>query len=209
VSAQPAEEIQMILTVIRDKEADLQLAAIAAVALYGANITIPFLEEIDGKQVPLPSRPAVADGGSLQVMCKTINGPYVRAGFLRAGFSTIELLSDPVIPVKPNLTNFVVECPDSTVPNSKVQVLLQLTVPATDCLCGAGLLVPYADGSSYSGDVSSDLKITVKCDNTDVSRVQAAFAALWQFFLHSSQDGPVQLLDLMLKLRKIRNDSKR
>ena len=48
----------MILTIIRDKEQDLELAGIAAAAICGAGLTQAF-------PGGLPSRGAVADGGSL------------------------------------------------------------------------------------------------------------------------------------------------
>jgi len=58
----------MILTVIRDREQDLSLAGLAAVALFGAGLTQLFP---DGS----PSRVDVADNGSLEVQCDTANGP--------------------------------------------------------------------------------------------------------------------------------------
>jgi hypothetical protein len=81
----------MILTVIRGKELDLQLAGIAATAICGAGLTQAF-------PGGFPSRDSVTDRGSLEVMCDTVNAPRVRAGFVRAGFDTIERVADPVIP---------------------------------------------------------------------------------------------------------------
>ena len=52
--------------------------------------------------------------------------------------------------------------------------------PAADALCGAGLTVAYADGRSYSGDLSSDATMNVQCDQTDAATVRQAFAVVWQ-----------------------------
>jgi len=155
----------MILTVIRDKEQDLQLAGIAATAICGAGLTQPF-------PGGLPSRPAVADGGSLQVMCDPANAPRVRAGFIRAGFDTIERVADPEIPPKTNIVTLAVGPED--------QKFLQMADPAFDALCGTGLTVAYPDGNSYSGDLFSDATANVQCDQADVAVVQQACAAVWQ-----------------------------
>jgi len=155
----------MILTVIRDKEQDLQLAGIAATAICGAGLTQPF-------PGGLPSRDAVADGGSLEVMCDQVNAPRVRAGFIRAGFNTIERVADPDIPPKTNVVTLAVGPED--------QKFLQMADPAFDALCGAGLTVAYADGNSYSGDLFFDTKANVQCDQADVAVVQQACAAVWK-----------------------------
>jgi hypothetical protein len=60
----------MILTVIRGKEQDLQLAGVAAAAVCGAGLTQPF-------PGGFPSRDAVADGGSLEVICDAVDAPRV------------------------------------------------------------------------------------------------------------------------------------
>ncbi len=155
----------MILTVIRDREQDLQLAGIAATAVCGAGFTQAF-------PGGLPSRPAVADGGSLQVMCDAVNAPRVRAGFIRAGFDTIERVADPEIPAKIKIVMVAVGPED--------QKFLQMADPAADALCGAGLTVAYSDGKSYSGDLISDATANVQCDQADVAVVQQAFAAVWK-----------------------------
>jgi hypothetical protein len=155
----------MILTIIRAKEPDLQLAGIAATAICGAGLTQPF-------PGGLPWRTAVADGGSLQVMCDPANAPRVRAGFIRAGFNTIETVGDPDIPPKPHVVAIAVGPED--------QKYLQMADPAADALCGAGLTVAYADGKSYSGDLFSDATVNVQCDPTDAAVVQQGFTAVWQ-----------------------------
>jgi hypothetical protein len=155
----------MILTIIRDREQDLQLAGIAATALCGAGFTRAF-------PGGLPSRPAVADKGSLQVMCETVNAPRVRAGFLRAGFDTIERVADPEIPPKTKIVTVVV--------GPEEQKFLQMADPAADALCGAGLTVAYPDGKSFSGDLFSDATANVQCDQADVAVVQQGFAAVWK-----------------------------
>src|SRR5208282_375342 len=157
----------MILTVIRDQQQDLQLAGVAATAICGTGLTQLF-------PGGLPSRGAVADGGSLEVMCDTANGPRVRAAFVRAGFDTIEKVADPQIPPKPNMVTVAF--------GPKDQKFLQMADPAADALCGAGLTVAYADGKSYSGDLFSDATANVQCDQADVAAVQQAFAAVWQLF---------------------------
>src|SRR5215471_4650396 len=123
----------MILTVIRDREQDLSLAALAAVALYGAELTQAFP---DGS----PSRVDVADNASLEVQCDAPNGPRVRQGFIRAGFDTIERLADPDLAAKQNIITLRV--------GPEHQQFLQMADPAADALCGAGVTIQYADGRS-------------------------------------------------------------
>jgi hypothetical protein len=160
----------MILTVIRGKEQDLQLAGIAATAVYGAGLIQPF-------PGGFPSRGAVADGGSLEVMCDAVNAPRVRAGFVRAGFDTIEKVADPQLPAKTKIVTLAV--------GPEEQKFLQIADPAADALCGAGLTVAYADGKSYSGDLFSDVTVKVQCDQTDAAIVQRAFAAVWTLLTSS------------------------
>jgi hypothetical protein len=114
-----------------------------------------------------PSRDSVADGGSLEVMCDTVNAPRVRAGFVRAGFHTIERVADPVIPPKGKIVTLVVRPED--------QKFLQMADPAADALCGAGLTAAYPDGKSYSGDLFSDATARVQCDQIDAAVVPAGF----------------------------------
>jgi hypothetical protein len=155
----------MILTVIRAREQDLQLAGIAATAVCGAGLTQPF-------PGGLPSRTAVADEGSLQVMCDEVNAPRVRAAFVRAGFDTIERVADLQIPTKTSIVTLAVGPED--------QNYLQMADPAADALCGAGLTVEYPDGRSYSGDLFSDATVSVQCDQIDATKVQQAFSAVWK-----------------------------
>ena len=155
----------MILTVIRDKEEDLQLGGIAATALCGAGLTQVF-------PGGFPSRSAVADGGSLEVMCDEVNAPRVRAGFVRAGFDTIERVAEPKIAPKTNIVTLTVG-PE----NPK---FLQMADPAADALCGAGLTVAYPNGKSYSGDLFSDPTAQVQCDQDDAAIVQQALGAVWK-----------------------------
>jgi hypothetical protein len=154
-----------ILTIIRDKEQDLELAGIAATAVCGAGLTQPFP---DGS----PSRGDVADGGSIEVQCDPALAPRVRAGFVRAGFDTIERVADPVILPKTKIVTIAV--------GPENQEYLQMADPATDALCGAGLTVAYPDGRSYSGDLSTDATVNVQCDQTDAGAVQRGFGAVWQ-----------------------------
>jgi hypothetical protein len=160
----------MILTVIRDKEQDLQLAGIAATAICGGGLTQPF----PGGPGGLPSRVDLADRGSLEVMCEQSNASRVRAAFIRAGFDTIERVADAEIPPKPNIVTLAVGPED--------QKFLQMADPAFDALCGAGLTVAYAEGQSYSGDLFSDLTAKVQCDKSDLPVVQQAFATVWKLF---------------------------
>ena len=154
----------MILTVIRDREQDLGLAGLAALALCGAGLTQLFP---DGST----SRANVADNGSLEVQCDTANGPRVRQGFIRAGFDTIERLADPDLPPKQNIVAVKV--------GPEHQQFLQMVDPAADALCGAGVTVQYADGKSYAGDPADDEFIMVQCPQSDSAIVQRAFAAVW------------------------------
>ena len=154
-----------ILTIIRDKEQDLELAGIAAAAVCGAGLTQPFP---DGS----PSRGDVADGGSLEVQCDPATAPRVRAGFVAAGFDTIERVADPVIPPKTKIVTIAV--------GPENQEYLQMADPAADALCGAGLTVAYPDGRSYSGDLSTDATVNVQCDQIDAAAVQQGFGAVWQ-----------------------------
>jgi|SRR5208337_2805677 len=160
----------MLFTVIAAREQDLSLAGIAATALCGAGLTQPF-------PGGLPSRVAVADRGSLEVMCDAENAPRVRAGFIRAGFDTIERLADPQIPAKTNIVTIAV--------GPEQQKFLQMADPAADALCGAGLTVAYDDGRSYSGDPFSDPTVNVQCDQTDAAVVQQAFGAVWKLLANS------------------------
>ena len=155
----------MILTVIRDREQDLSLAGLAAVALCGAGLTQAFP---DGS----PSRVDVADNGSLEVQCDTANGPRVRQGFIRAGFDTIERLTDADPTPKQNIVTLKA--------GPEHQQFLQMVDPAADALCGAGVTIQYADGKSYAGDPAHDEFITVQCSQTDAASVEQAFAALWK-----------------------------
>ncbi|MBV8139994.1 MAG: hypothetical protein JO121_30805 [Deltaproteobacteria bacterium] len=154
----------MILTVIRDREQDLTLAGLAAVALCGAGLTQPFP---DGS----PSRVDVADRTSLEVQCETINGPRVRQGFIRAGFDTIERLADPGLPPQQNIVALKV--------GPEHQQFLQMVDPAADALCGAGVTVQFADGRSFAGDPVHDQFVLVQCPQSDSAIVQQAFAAVW------------------------------
>jgi hypothetical protein len=154
----------MLLTVIRDREQDLDLAELAAVALCGAGLTLLFP---DGS----PSRVNVADNGSLEVQCEILNGPRVRQGFIRAGFDTIERLADPDLPPKQNIVAVKV--------GPEHQQFLQMADPAADALCGAGVTVQYPDGKSYAGDPAHDEFIMVQCPQSDSAIVQQAFAAVW------------------------------
>jgi len=155
----------MILTIIPRSEQDLQLAGIAATAICGAGLTQPFPGGI-------PSRPNVADRGALEVQCDPANAPRVKAGFVAAGFDTIEGVALPEIPPKTNIVTIAV--------GPEKQMYLQMADPAADALCGAGLTVAYPDGRSYSGDMSSDATVNVQCDQTDAALVQQAFGAVWQ-----------------------------
>jgi hypothetical protein len=155
----------MILTVIADLQDDLELAGIAAVALLGAGFTQAFP---DGS----PSRPCVTNAGAIEVQCEVSLGPLVRAGFVRAGFDTIERLADPNIPAKANIVTMAV--------GPERQEYLQMADPAADVLCGAGLTVAYASGLSYEGNLSTDATMNVQCAQADVPIVQGAFAAVWK-----------------------------
>jgi hypothetical protein len=187
----------MLLTVIRDREQDLELAGIAAAALCFAGFTKAFPPDPnDPKQESLPSRPSVADHGSLEVMPETGNAPRVRAGFVRAGFDTIEKVEDPVIPPKANVVTFTVKPADP-----KDEPYIQMADPATDALCGAGLTVAYQDARSYSGNLSTDKSFTVQCDQADVAVVKQAFDTLWKFF---RPDNPTGFLFLSRTLRTLK-----
>jgi hypothetical protein len=131
----------MILTVIAGRERDLVLAGIAAAGLCGSGLTQAF-------PGGLPSRPSVANRGSIEVQCDVGNGPLVRLGFLHAGFDTIERLAVPNIP-SPAIIVTVNSGP-------KDQQVLQMADPAADALCGAGLTIAYPDGKSYAGDLLQD-----------------------------------------------------
>lgn len=155
----------MILTVIRDREQDLSLAGLAAVALCGAELTQAFS---DGS----PSRVDVADNGSLEVQCNPANGPRVRQGFIRAGFDTIERLAEADLAPKQNIVTLKV--------GPEHQQFLQMVDPAADALCGAGLTIQNADDKSYTGDPAQDEFITVQCAQADAAIVTQAFAAVWK-----------------------------
>ncbi len=162
--------MQIILTVIRDRESDLTLAGIAAAALCGGGITAPFP---DG----LPSRPNPDDQGSIEVTCEEANGPFARAGFVQAGFATIEALPMPTIPPKSN--------PVTIQTGPENQEYLQFGDSAADALLGAGLTIAFPDGSSYQGDLSNDTTMSVMCASADTAKVQSAFTAVWQMLANS------------------------
>jgi hypothetical protein len=155
----------MILTVIRDREQDLSLAGLAAVALCGVELAQAFP---NGS----PSRIDVADNGSLEVQCDMANGPRVRQGFIRAGFDTIERLAEAELPPKQNIVTLKV--------GPEHQQFLQMVDPAADALCGAGVTVQNADGKSYAGDPAHDEFITVQCAQADAAIVEQAFTAVWK-----------------------------
>jgi len=154
----------MILTVIAGRERDLVLAGIAAAGLCGAELTLPF-------PGGLPSRPSIANRGSIEVQCDVTKGPFVRQGFLHAGFDTIERLAVPNIPVPANVVTVKSE--------PKEQRVLQMADPAADALCGAGLTIAYSDGRSYAGDLSNDAVIQVQCDQANSAAVLKGFALVW------------------------------
>lgn len=162
--------MQIILTVIPDKESDLTFAGIAAAALCGGGITLPF-------PGGLPSRPNPDDQGALDVTCEEANGPFARAGFIQAGFATVEGLPMPTIPPKSNSVTI------QTGPEN--QQYLQFGDSAADALLGAGLTIAFPDGSSYQGNLSSDATMSVMCASADTAKVQSAFAAVWQMLAGS------------------------
>jgi hypothetical protein len=123
-----SEDATMILTVISGRERDLVLAGIAGAGLCGAGL----IQAFPGN---LPSRPSVANRGSIEVQCDVGDGPLVRQGFLHAGFDTIERLAVPNIPAPANVVT-VTSGPED-------QRVLQMADPAADALCGAGLTVAY------------------------------------------------------------------
>lgn len=157
--------MQIILTVIPDRESDLTFAGIAAAALCGGGITSPF-------PGGLPSRPNPADNGSIEVTCEEANGPFARAGFIQAGFTTIEVLPMPTIPAQNN--------PQPLQITPTKQVYLQFGDSAADALLGAGLTAAFPDGSSYQGDLNSGTSMTVMCTAAQQPAVQSAFAAVWE-----------------------------
>jgi len=159
----------MIFTVVADVQNDTGLAGIAAVALFGAGLT----QAIDGS--PFGINPV--NKGSLDISCTTENGPRVRAAFIRAGFTTTQVVDAPVTPPKTNLLTI-------TTGPEKTQYL-QMADPACDALCGAGLTVQYADGRSYSGDLNHDATLQVQCDSSDSAAVRNAFTAVWNFLANS------------------------
>lgn len=156
----------MILTVVSDVEADISLAGIAAAGLCGARLA-QYFPSGDAFRVNPDNK------GALDVMCVEANGPRVRAGFVRAGFTTVETLADPAIAPMPNVVSVV------TGPENRQ--LLQMADPAADALCGAGLTQQYPDGRSYSGDLTKDATLTVQCTSSDADAVRAGFAAVWTF----------------------------
>jgi hypothetical protein len=156
--------MQIILTVIPDKESDLTFAGIAAAALCGGGITSPF-------PGGFPSRPCAADAGAIEVTCEEANGPLARAGFIQAGFDTIEKLAMPTIPPQSN--------PQPLQIRPTKQVYLQFGDSAADALLGAGLTVAFPDGSSYQGDLNSGTSMSVMCAVAQQPAVQSAFAAVW------------------------------
>jgi hypothetical protein len=160
----------MILTVISDVEADISLAGLAAVALCGAGVAQYF-------DTNIAFRPNIENKGGIDVMCVDANGSLVRAGFLKAGFTTVETLASPVIAPKANIVT-VTSGPENT-------QYLQMADPAADALCGAGLTVPYPDGRSYSGDLAHDAALTVQCASTDAASVRDGFNALWAFLANA------------------------
>ncbi len=155
----------MIFTVVADVENDMGLAGIAAVALFGAGLT----QAIAGSAFGLNP----VNKGSLDISCTTDNGPRVRAAFIRAGFTTTQVVAAPVIAPKTNLVTV------TTGPENKQY--LQMADPACDALCGAGLTVEYPDGRSYSGDLSNDATLQAQCDGADAATVRNAFTAVWNF----------------------------
>ena len=158
----------MIFTVVADAENDMNLAGIAAVALYGAGLTQAIAE------APFGINPV--NKGSLDISCTTDNGPRVRAAFVRAGFSTTQVVAAPKIPSRTNVVTI-------TTGPEKTQYL-QMADPACDALCGAGLTVQYADGRSYSGDLKHGATLQVQCDSSDAAAVRNAFTAVWNFLVN-------------------------
>ena len=155
----------MTITSVTSPNPDLGVAAVAAAALCGAGIA----EEFPGGVVCRPS------AGGLGVMYDTPNGARVHAGLKRAGFDTIEPFPLPDLPPISNPTTITI------VPLSAA--LIPFADGAADSLCGAGLLVENADGTTYT--VAPDEQtIKVTCDNTETATVQAAFTRVWQFLVN-------------------------
>ena len=140
-------------------------AAVAAAALCGAGIT----QEFPGGLV---CRPSVA---GLEAMYAAPNGATAHAGFVRSGFNTIEAFPLPDLPPIDNPTTITV------VPLNAA--LIPFADGAADSLCGAGLLVQNAGGTTYT--VAPDKQtIKVTCDVTKMATVQAAFTRVWQFLVN-------------------------
>ncbi len=180
----------MILTVIRGRELDISLAGIAAAALCYEGLTrgFPPDPEDPNKDDTLPSRPAVADGGSLEVQCDGADAPLVRAGFVRAGFDTIEKVPDPTIPPKGDPVSVAITAP-AWIDVRYVQKIVEMVDPACDALCGAGLTVAYPDGRSYSGNLSKATTFNVQCGGSDVPVVNQTFDRLWKFLYPTNPTG--------------------
>jgi len=155
----------MTITRVTSRNPDLGVAAVAAAALCGAGI----IQEFPGDLV---CRPSVA---GLDVMYATPNGATAHAGFVRARFDTVEAFPLPDLPPISNPTTITI------VPLSAA--LIPFADGAADSLCGAGLLVQNADGTTYT--VAPDKQtLKVTCDDAKTPTVQAAFTRVWQFLVN-------------------------
>lgn len=155
----------MTISTVASANPDLGVAAVAAAALCGAGITQEFPEGV-------VCRPSVA---GLDVMYDTPNGATAHAGLKRAGFDTVEAFPLPDLPPIDNPTTITI------VPLNAA--LLPFADGAADSLCGAGLLVQNADGTTYT--VAPDKKtMQITCDAAKTTTVQAAFTRVWQFLVN-------------------------
>jgi hypothetical protein len=157
----------MTISRVASRNPDLGVAAVAAAALCGAGIT----QEFPGDLV---CRLNVA---GLDVMYAAPNGATAHAGFVRAGFDTIQGFPLPDLPPISNPTTITI------VPLNAA--LIPFADGAADSLCGAGLLVENADGTTYTVAPNKQT-ISVTCDNAKTATVQDAFKRVWQFLVNPS-----------------------
>ena len=157
----------MTISKVASANPDLGVAAVAVAALCGAGITQEFPEGV-------VCRLSVA---GLDVMYGTPNGATAHAGFKRAGFDTVEAFPLPDLPPIDSPTTITI------VPLNAA--LIPFADGAADSLCGAGLLVQNADGTTYK--VAPDNQtMRVTCDAAKTATVQAAFTRVWQFLVNPS-----------------------
>lgn len=166
----------MILTVIRDEEIDLAIAATVAIALIGSRLTkgFPAHDPKHPKKLD-PYRETGAAGGGIQVQCTIKNGPFVKAAFVALKFQTLESVGrkHPRQPTDVRSHDVTPSLSDDKYPLG-TEATGRVTATALCAACLTQKIPPYDD--PYTGDPAKSMRL--ECDESRKTAVVAAFGAV-------------------------------